>query len=169
MAKDKIHFIMTGGTIDSYYDGIKDTAVPNKHSVIPEYLKTLKLSIALDFTEICMKDSRNLKIGDIKKILKAVEGSNAKYVVISHGTYTMDTTARYLKLHMKRKDKTIIITGSMIPLELTRSDAPFNLGYTLAKIALIKPGVYVCMNGQIFTAEETSKIITDGRFISLFG
>lgn len=32
MNDNSIHFILTGGTIDSYYDGIKDTVVPNEHS-----------------------------------------------------------------------------------------------------------------------------------------
>ena len=40
---DQIHFIITGGTIDSHYDGTKDTAVPNKESVIPKFIEELKL------------------------------------------------------------------------------------------------------------------------------
>ena len=41
--KDTIHFIMTGGTIDSYYEATKDTAVLNKQSVIPNYIKKSKV------------------------------------------------------------------------------------------------------------------------------
>jgi hypothetical protein len=59
---DTVHFILTGGTIDSYYKGEIDTAVPNKHSVIPNYLKGLKLYLNLKFTEVCMKDSRSLML-----------------------------------------------------------------------------------------------------------
>lgn len=50
----KIHFIITGGTIDSYYDGTKDTAVPNQESVIPGFIKNLKLPLDFWFTTICM-------------------------------------------------------------------------------------------------------------------
>lgn len=39
----KIHFIITGGTIDSYYDGTKDTAVPRETSIIPDFIQSLKL------------------------------------------------------------------------------------------------------------------------------
>lgn len=39
----KLHFIMTGGTIDSYYNGIQDTAIPNEYSSIPKFLKILRL------------------------------------------------------------------------------------------------------------------------------
>lgn len=40
-----IHFIITGGTIDSHYDGSKDTAAPNKESIIPFFIKSLKFII----------------------------------------------------------------------------------------------------------------------------
>jgi len=49
---DKIHFIITGGTIDSYYDGTKDTAVTNKESVIPEFIKGLRLFTEIEFTTV---------------------------------------------------------------------------------------------------------------------
>lgn len=38
-----VHFIITGGTIDSVYDSTKDTVVPNQKSVIPSFVKSLKL------------------------------------------------------------------------------------------------------------------------------
>ena len=43
MAKDTIHFLILGGTIDSSYDGKIDTVVPNKKSGVPEYIESLKL------------------------------------------------------------------------------------------------------------------------------
>lgn len=43
--KDTIHFIITGGTIDSYYNGAKDTVLPRAHSIIPSYVANLKLSV----------------------------------------------------------------------------------------------------------------------------
>lgn len=39
----QIHFIITGGTIDSHYDGSKDTALPNEESVIPGFIRSLRL------------------------------------------------------------------------------------------------------------------------------
>jgi len=39
--KEKIEILMTGGTIDSSWNGIKDTAVVNEHSIIPKYFKKL--------------------------------------------------------------------------------------------------------------------------------
>ena len=76
MPLETIHFILTGGTIDSYWDGIADTAVPLKHSVIPEFIRSLKLYSPTEFTEVCMKDSRQLNEDDRQNILNAVERSN---------------------------------------------------------------------------------------------
>lgn len=166
---DTVHFILTGGTIDSYYKGEIDTAVPNKHSVIPNYLKGLKLYLNLKFTEVCMKDSRSLTKQDLKKICKEIEKSPYKNIVITHGTYTMSDTARYLKANLKRKDKKIILTGSMVPLKgFDFTDAPFNLGYSIGNLKNIDNGIYLCMNGTIFTPEEVAKNLSEGRFYSIF-
>jgi L-asparaginase len=167
---NEVSFLMTGGTIDSHYDGSKDTVVPNKHSIIPQYIRSLKLSLTTNFAEICMKDSRNLTKDDLKRLLNAVELSKNKKIVITHGTYTMSDTARYLRANLTRKDQIIILTGSLVPIDgFANSDAPFNLGYTLAKINHLEPGVYVCMNGNIFTAEEVAKMVSEGKFFSIFG
>ncbi len=169
MGNGTIHFIFTGGTIDSYYKGSADTAVPNKHSVIPEYLNGLALYEKLKFTEICMKDSRALTSNDIKKICAVVEKSACKKVVITHGTYTMPDTARYIKTNLKRKDQKIVLTGSMIPLNgFNFTDAPFNLGFSIAALELIDNGVYLAFNGKIFTPEEVAKDFPKGRFYSMF-
>ena len=149
-SKDAIHFIMTGGTIDSFYDGIIDTFVPYKHSVIPTYVQSLQLHLNLKFTEICMKDSRNIVKADLTKMLNAVKKSLCSKVIITHGIYTMAKTAKYLKKHLKRDNQTIILIGSLIPLiGFTPSDAPFNIGYSIAKVQDIKPGIHICKNGRL--------------------
>lgn len=116
-----------------------------------------------------MKDSRQLTEGNRKEILKTVEESPHQKIIITHGTYTMPDTARYLKANLKRDDQTIIITGSLIPIKgFAPSDGTFNLGYALAQVQTLKLGVYVCMNGRVFTPEEVLKIIQEGRFASIF-
>jgi len=169
MKKDKLHFIITGGTIDSYYDGTKDTAVPNEHSVVPKFIKILKLYEECDFSEICMKDSRNLNGIDRKNILKAVKNSDSKRIIITHGTYTLPDTARYLQANLKNHNKVIIFVCSMIPLEgFTPTDAGFNIGYAVAKSQELPKGIYVCMNGKIFIPDEIIKLLSEGRFASIY-
>jgi L-asparaginase len=170
MSDKTIHFIITGGTIDSYYEGTKDTAIPNEKSIIPRFVKSLKLFDPVKFTEICMKDSRDIVKSDLKNVLNAVEKSSYKRIIITHGTYTMPDTGRFLEANLKRKDQIIIITGSMIPLQgFSPSDGPFAIGYSIAKIQDLKPGIYICMNGKVFSPKEVMKVNKEGRFHSIFG
>lgn len=163
-----IHILMTGGTIDSYYDATKDTAVPQSHSVIPRYIAGLNLDHKFKFTEICMKDSRAISPTDLRKIVNITKRSTAKKIIITHGTYTMSDTARYIEKNLPTLNKTILLTGSMIPLDgFNFSDAGFNLGFALANVLEIPNGVYVAMNGKIIKASEATKIISEGRFTSL--
>lgn len=164
-----IHFIITGGTIDSHYDGTKDTAVPNKESVIPSFIESLKLYKKSKFSVVCMKDSRDMNKDDIQNILNEIENSPHTEIIVTHGTYTMPDTARYLKANLKRTDQTVVLTASMIPLNgFSPSDGPFSLGYSVAQLEYLPKGVHVCMNGKAFDPEEVSKIISEGRFVSIF-
>ena len=160
---------MTGGTIDSSYDGTKDTATPNEHSVIPKFIKILKLYEECDFTEVCMKDSRDLTQSDRENILEAVKNSDAKRIIIAHGTYTLPDTARFLKANLQNNDKVIIFVCALIPLVgFTPTDAGFNIGYAVAKSQELPTGIYVCMNGRLFDPEEVVKLLSEGRFGSIY-
>lgn len=164
-----IHYIITGGTIDSHYDGSKDTAVTNKESVIPSFIESLKLYHDAEFTTVCMKDSRELKREDLENILKTIEESQHDKILITHGTYTMPDTARFLKANLKRTNQTIVLTASAIPIAgFAPSDGPFNLGYAISKLEDLSPGVYVAINGKIFLPEEVMKVVSEARFASIF-
>jgi L-asparaginase len=165
-----VHIIITGGTLDSFYNGIKDTVSPSKESVLPRYFANLKLKdVKIEFTTICMKDSREIDDQDRQKLLKTIEESNASKILITHGTYTMPDSARFIKANLKRNDQAIIFTASMIPLDgFNLSDAPFNLGFAYAKLIELKAGIYVAINGRIFTPEEVMKDLSKGEFSSIF-
>jgi L-asparaginase len=167
-SENLIHFIITGGTIDSYYDPAQDKIVPHKESIIPNYIKSLKLSIPTEFEVICMKDSRNLDEQDLKNILQAVEKSKALRVIITHGTYTVADTARYIKANLKRTDQAIVLTSSMLPITgFSPTDGPFNIGYSLAQVQNLQPGIYLSLGGSLYDPEDVMKLIGEGRFISL--
>ena len=169
MSDSTIHFIITGGTIDSFYDGSKDTAVPNKESVIPSFIRSLKLYQEVEFTTVCMKDSRDMKREDLENVLKTAEESPHNRIIITHGTYAMPDSARFLKANLKRDDKTIVLTASAIPIQgFSPSDGPFNLGYAIAKLEDLEPGVYVAINGKVFSPEEVMKVMSEARFASIF-
>jgi L-asparaginase len=164
-----IHFVITGGTIDSYYEPTKDAIIPNEVTYIPEVMNMFKLNNHIKFSVVCLKDSRDLTREDMQNIKQSVEESPHTSIIITHGTYTMPDSARFLKSQVKRKDQVIILTGAMVPIKgFTPSDGPFNLGFAIAKLEELKPGVYICMNGQVLDADEASKLISEGRFVSLY-
>lgn len=169
----KVHFIITGGTIDSVWSGAHDTIIVSEHSVLPEYFIELKRNLKffeeIIFTEICMKDSRQINEEDRKKMIEAIEASETPKVIITHGTYTMPDTAKYLSQHVQRKDATIVLTGAMTPIKgFDFSDAPFNLGYAFGQLQVLPPGVYVCMNARAFSPDEVAKDTKEGKFYSVF-
>ncbi|NND64422.1 MAG: asparaginase [Gammaproteobacteria bacterium] len=162
-----VHFILTGGTIDSYYNPAKDTAVPNEKSIIPSFIESLQLHVDTEFTTVCMKDSRELTQNDLDNIVETIESSPHKKIIVTHGTYTMPDSARYLKTNLKRDDQTVIFTASAIPIQgFSPSDGPFNLGFALAQTEHLNVGIYVTINGKVFAPEEVMKVISEARFTS---
>ena len=61
-------------------------------------------------------------------------------------------------------DKTIVLTGAMIPYKFGSSDGLFNLGSALAFAQSLPQGVYVAMNGRAFQAGHVRKNRQTGMF-----
>ena len=61
-------------------------------------------------------------------------------------------------------DKTIVLTGAMIPYKFGSSDGLFNLGSALAFVQTLPPGVYIAMNGRYFHWDNVRKNRTTGEF-----
>ena len=77
----------------------------------------------------------------------------------------MVDTAELLKASMKADDGHVfVLTGAMIPYSLESSDAVFNLGFALASVQLLSPGVYIVMGGQVFMAGGIRKNREKGVF-----
>ncbi len=164
-----VHFIMMGGTIDSRWNKRTDAVEVNEESAIPEYFNDYNLLDDTMFTQVCMKDSRDITDEDRKRLLETVEESPSNNLIITHGRYTMPDTARFLKENLKREDQTIIITAAVTPLiAFDFSDAPFNLGYSFAKSQHLPPGIYITLEGRCFTLEQVNKFIEEGRIQEIF-
>ena len=89
----------------------------------------------------------------------AVDGSDG------YDTDTMTVTALYLQKHCP--NKTIVLTGAMIPYKFGSSDGLFNLGSALAFTQVLPTGVYIAMNGKIFEANKVQKNKERGEFEAL--
>ena len=83
--------------------------------------------------------------------------------MITHGTDTMVETARALA-EAGLDDKTIVLTGAMVPYAFGSSDGLFNLGSALSFVQVLPPGVYVAMNGQHFGWDCVRKNRRSGCF-----
>ncbi|MCC7305251.1 MAG: asparaginase [Alphaproteobacteria bacterium] len=166
MKKPSIHFIITGGTIDSSYDPPTETSIPNETSVIPYYINdVIKPHFTASFETVFMKDSGDITDSMRRKIVAGIKKSKAKHIIITHGTTMMAKTAAFLKRNIKNPDKAVILTGAMIPLkEVALSDGGFNLGYAVAAARNLQPGIYLAMNGRVFKAGEAVKNIKKARF-----
>lgn len=165
--KQKIHVVVTGGRIDSVWDGGVDEIVVSEHSVIPSFFNSIALRLDFIFTEICMKDSRALTPEDRETMRKTIDESETSKILITHGTHTLPDTVQYLHEKLGRKDKTIVFTGSSTPLkDFALSDAGFNLGYAISKVQELPPGMYFCISGKTITFEEMQKQLQEGSFYS---
>jgi len=65
-------------------------------------------------------------------------------------------------------EKTVVLTGAMVPYAVQHSDAVFNFGFSVAAVQLLPAGVYVAMNGRVFAWDEVHKNRTEGRFEERF-
>jgi L-asparaginase len=111
-----------------------------------------------------MLDSLEMQDADRQKVLAACQAATEKAIVIVHGTDTMRETAEVLGTALS--DKTIVFTGAMIPYEIANSDALFNFGFACGVAQVLPAGVYVAMNGKIFTWDKVTKNRAAGVFQS---
>ncbi|MGQ0527763.1 MAG: asparaginase domain-containing protein [Alphaproteobacteria bacterium] len=163
--KNAIHFIMTGGTIDSYFEPTVATTIPSKESIIHPYLKDIiKPYTNVTYEVLCMRDSRDLTDTDKEALAVAIKKSTVEKIIVTHGTDTMVETADLLA--QQKTGKTVVLMGSFIPLQhFALSDAGFNLGFALYAVQALKPGVYICMNAEVFEAGHVAKDKPNARFV----
>jgi len=159
-----IKVIVTGGTIDKEYNEISGSLYFKKTQIF-EMLALSRLNLDTDIEELMLVDSLEMNTSQREKISESCLRTKSNKIVITHGTDTMVTTARFLA--DKNIDKTVVLTGAMVPYKLGRSDGSFNLGNALAFVQTMPSGVYICMNGQIFNWNNVTKNKDLGKFETL--
>jgi len=157
----KIALLITGGTFDKEYNEL-DGELFFKTTHVPEMLDMGRSFVNTRVDTLMMKDSLLMTDEDRQVIANACKKARETAIVITHGTDTMEDTARFLAPLIKRK--TVILTGAMVPYKFGSSDGLFNLGSALAYAQLQPPGVYVAMNGQCFLWDNVRKNKKKGVF-----
>jgi L-asparaginase len=156
-----IHVFITGGTFDKEYNELSGSLY-FKETHVQEMLEKGRSRLDLQTETLFMKDSLEFTDFERAKIYEACAGASSDRILITHGTDTMTQTADYLAQHLQ--NKTIVLTGAMIPYKFGSSDGMFNLGSALAFVQLLPPGVYISMNGKIFEAGKVRKNHLIGEF-----
>ena len=77
----------------------------------------------------------------------------------------MEKTAK--ELGKTITDKTIVLTGAMVPYKFGSSDGLFNLGSALAFAETLPYGIYVAMNGRCLPWNNVKKNKKTGEFEEL--
>lgn len=148
-----IKLFATGGTIDKiYFDANSEFQVDEPTAA--DILKQGNVTFQYEIESILKKDSLDLTDKDRDLIFNKVKNTKHNKILITHGTDTLTATANKL---LAIKDKTIVLTASMQPAIIKRSDASFNIGVAIAAVQLLQPGVYIAMNGKIFNPRKVKK------------
>jgi L-asparaginase len=157
----RIAVFATGGTFDKEYNELNGSLY-FKQTHIPEMLELGRSRVSVRIQTLMMKDSLDMTAADRQVIASACRKAKEQRIVITHGTDTMELTARFLAKEIS--DKTVVLTGAMVPYKFGSSDGLFNLGAALAFVQSLPSGVYVAMNGLVFPWDNVKKNKAAGIF-----
>jgi len=155
-----LQIITTGGTIDKiYYDEKSDYQIGEPE--IGRILDDMHVAFRWQIQPLLRKDSLQLTDADRDLVRKAVEASDAKHFLITHGTDTMVETAKVLQgMH----DRVVVLTGALNPARFIGSDAVFNIGCSVGAVQALPPGVWIVMNGRVWDPDNVRKNRSQNRF-----
>lgn len=155
-----IDIIITGGTFDKEYNELNGSLF-FKNTHIHEMLRLGRNLAEVNVNELMQIDSLEMTDSHRELIYKKCITLGDK-IIITHGTDTLCKTAQYLAQY--QLNKTIILTGAMIPYTFGSSDGMFNLGSAMAFAQSLSHGVYVSMNGKCFMWNNVRKNTASGIF-----
>jgi L-asparaginase len=156
-----IRILVTGGTFDKEYDELTGTLF-FRDTHVDEMLRRGRARLDLSIETVMMIDSLEMNDAGRAAIVERCRAAAEHAIVVTHGTDTMVDTARALAA--AALDKTVVITGAMVPYAFGSSDGLFNLGSALSFVQVLPSGVYVAMNGRHFPWDAVRKNRTTGTF-----
>jgi L-asparaginase len=156
-----IRILVTGGTFDKEHDPITESLV-FRDTHIHDMLERSRTLLDIEISTLMLIDSLDITDEDQKNILKTCLECIEDQIIITHGTSNMEKTARFLGENIS--DKTILLTGAMVPFVFLNSDAMFNMGTAFAYVQTLPKGVYIAMNGKYFSYDNVTKNVSRGIF-----
>jgi L-asparaginase len=159
-----IRIFITGGTFDKEYNELNGQLY-FKETHLNELLALGRSLVPVNIKTLMMIDSLEMTAADRERITRECKECEEERIIITHGTDTMTVTAGVLAENIR--NKTIVLTGAMIPIKFGSSDGLFNLGSALAFAQTLPHGVYVAMNGRYFNWNNVRKNKETGVFEEL--
>jgi L-asparaginase len=156
-----IRLLITGGTFDKEYDELTGRLY-FKDTHVQEMLRLGRCRLEVSVRTVMMVDSLEMTDADRQAILANCRRAPESRIVVTHGTDTMVETARVLASGVG--EKTIVLTGAMVPYAFGSSDGLFNLGSALSFVQVLPAGVYIAMNGRCFPWDRVRKNTALGVF-----
>jgi L-asparaginase len=156
-----IRILVTGGTFDKEYDELTGRLF-FRDTHVEEMLRRGRARLELAVETVMMIDSLEMDDEGRGRIVTRCRAAGERAIVVTHGTDTMVETARALAA--ASLDKTVVLTGAMVPYAFGSSDGLFNLGSALSFVQVLPAGVYVAMNGRHFRWDAVRKNRTTGTF-----
>ncbi|MFW5711510.1 MAG: asparaginase domain-containing protein [Spirochaetota bacterium] len=156
-----IRLIVTGGTFDKHYDELNGQ-LTFRDTHLPEILQAARMGESIEVEINQLVDSLDMGPEDRQRVLESCRRAPEERIIVTHGTDTMAETGRVLG--EAGLEKTVVLTGAMVPYAVQRSDAVFNFGFSVAAVQLLPAGVYVAMNGRVFPWDDVRKNKAKGQF-----
>jgi len=170
--RPRVALIFTGGTIDSvgtdrldlawYIEAGKRLNEGELVAAVPE------LAGIADVEEVPFRrlPSQSIKDQDLFDLIALIhrlfDEDRADGVVITHGTNTLEETAYFLHLTVKR-DRPVVVVGAMRPASAISADGYLNLLNAVrvaASPAAVGKGVVTVLNDTIHSARDVTKTAT---------
>jgi len=165
-------FIITGGTIESYYDDTKGQEVPYEESRIADYFEKALGIVPNEpdfiFKVVSMKDSRNLSQEDYRVLVNESLKNRYKKQIIIGGTYGLPDICRRFQYMVGKKqlpENIYAFVGSMFPEDTFLNDGWFNIGFSLGKIEKLENEPVVAMHGWVTPPDNIWKQLNEAKFL----
>jgi L-asparaginase len=162
----KILILAAGGTFDKEYDELTGTLAFHR-THLPSMLELGRCRLDVEIRTAMLIDSLEMTAADRERLLGECRSAPEREIVVTHGTDTLVDTAAVLARGLAGTDKTVVLTGAMVPFAFGSSDGLFNLGSALSFVQVLAPGVYVAMNGRYFAWDNCRKNRERGVFETL--
>ena len=134
----RIRVLVTGGTFDKEYDELTGRLF-FRDTHVQEMLSRGRCRLDVAIETVMMVDSLELDDAGRGRIVERCRPTEERAIIVTHGTDTMVDTARAIA-EANSSDRTVVLTGAMVPYAFGSSDGLFNLGSALSFVQVLPPG-----------------------------